>query len=108
MNIVDLRPVGDKELMVTWDDGHRSLYSNMLLRFLCPCAGCVDENTGERTIRKENIADTIQPSDFAPVGRYAVKFRWNDGHQTGIYAFDYLRKICPCENCSSKILKEIS
>ncbi len=108
MKLTDIRPVGETEILLSWEDGHRSLYPYRLLRFLCPCAGCVDEHTGQRTIRKETIAETIRISDFAPVGLYGIKFRWNDGHQTGIYSFDYLRKICPCETCSSAILKEIS
>ena len=28
-----------------------------------------------------------------------VEIDWNDGHNTGIYSFDYLRKVCPCEAC---------
>ena len=108
MNLSDIRPVGTRELLLTWDDGHRSLYGFSYLRFLCPCAGCLDEHTGQRTIRKENIPDNIHAAEFTPVGRYAIRFRWNDGHQTGLYSFEYLRKICPCLECSSKILKEIS
>jgi DUF971 family protein len=28
------------------------------------------------------------------VGRYALNFRWSDGHETGIYSFQYLRDLC--------------
>lgn len=102
MNISDIRPVGDQELLLTWEDGHRSLYSFFYLRFLCPCAGCVDEHTGRQTLQKEMISENIRTVDFTPVGLYAVKFRWNDGHQTGIYSFEYLRRICPCEICTAQ------
>lgn len=102
MTITDMRAVGADELMLTWDDGHRSLYTVADLRYLCPCASCVDEHTGIRTIKKENIPSNINVSEFAPVGRYAVRFRWSDGHQTGIYSFDYLRKICPCGGCAAR------
>ncbi|HEY1266366.1 MAG TPA: gamma-butyrobetaine hydroxylase-like domain-containing protein [Candidatus Binatia bacterium] len=34
-----------------------------------------------------------------PVGNYAIMFRWGDGHETGIYTFQYLRSLCPCEEC---------
>jgi len=34
-----------------------------------------------------------------PVGRYALQFKWNDGHSSGIYSFEHLRNICPCEQC---------
>jgi DUF971 family protein len=35
-----------------------------------------------------------------PVGRYAVQFTFSDGHATGIYSFEHLRKICPCSECA--------
>jgi DUF971 family protein len=34
-----------------------------------------------------------------PVGNYALQIRWNDGHAAGIYSYEYLRGICPCELC---------
>ena len=34
------------------------------------------------------------------VGNYALQIDFNDGHTTGIYSFDYLRTICPCEDCA--------
>jgi len=34
------------------------------------------------------------------VGSYAIRIYWNDGHNTGIYSFDHLRKICPCAKCA--------
>jgi DUF971 family protein len=36
------------------------------------------------------------------VGSYAIRIEWNDGHNTGIYSFDHLRGICPCEECRRK------
>ena len=35
-----------------------------------------------------------------PVGNYALRIDFNDGHSTGIYSFDYLRTICRCEACA--------
>ncbi len=102
IELADMRPVGEKELLLTWGDGHRALYSFSYLRFMCPCAGCVDEHTGVRTIKVENVPDSIKAAEFKPVGLYALQFRWSDGHQTGLYSFDYLRKICPCGQCGGK------
>jgi DUF971 family protein len=28
------------------------------------------------------------------VGKYAVRFKWNDGHEAGLYSWDYLRNVC--------------
>ena len=98
----DVREVGEDEILITWDDGHRSLYSYEYLRLNCPCAACRDEWTGRRRITLDKIQKGIKPSSMAPVGRYALKFNWSDGHDTGIYGFDFLRGICPCDACQEK------
>ena len=83
------------DIKVKWQDGHESVYPAKFLRLHCPCAGCVDEVTGQRR------PSAIVPSDVKPlgiqlVGRYAISIQWSDGHSTGIYAFEKLRKMCPC------------
>jgi DUF971 family protein len=100
MQPVDIRMVEDKEVLITWDDNHRSLYRFDFLRLSCPCAGCTDEWSGKRLISPDKIAKDIKIQEYSPVGRYAYRFRWSDGHQTGIYSFDFLRKLCPCGVCS--------
>ena len=99
MQPLDVRPVGETEILITWEDAHRSLYRYEYLRFNCPCAGCCDEWSGKRLIALNKIPKDIRVLETAPVGRYALQFRWSDGHATGIYSFDFLRMICPCENC---------
>ena len=99
MKPLDIRPVAEAELLVTWEDGHRSLYAYDYLRLNCPCARCVEEWTGRRLIGLDKIAKGIHPLTTEPVGNYALRFDWSDGHQTGIYGFDFLRKICPCLDC---------
>jgi len=42
-----------------------------------------------------------RPDSVTPVGRYALSFHWNDGHQTGIYSWDYLRRHCGCAECKA-------
>ena len=64
------------------------------LRRECPCAQCVNEWSGERTLKPESIADDIEIADLTTIGRYALNFRWSDGHETGIYSFQYLRDLC--------------
>jgi DUF971 family protein len=80
-------------LAVAWSDGHRSLYPLKLLRERCPCAGCVDEWTGKRTVDPAAIPADIRPLEMKPVGRYAVQIGWSDGHSTGIYSWDLLLRI---------------
>ena len=91
---------------ITWSDGHASRYEFAYLREHCPCAVCNDER-----VRKEGLAGasaaTVLPM-FKPkvtaksakaVGNYAIHIEFSDGHSTGIYSFDHLREICPCEEC---------
>jgi DUF971 family protein len=82
------------ELRITWADEKVCNYSAARLRRACPCAQCVNEWTGQRTLKPEVISDELEISDLNIVGRYALNFRWRDGHETGIYSFQYLRDLC--------------
>ncbi len=57
-------------------------------------------------IRQGSIPATLERVDVGPVGNYALSFTWNDGHSTGIYTFDFLRRICPCSQCLPEGLPE--
>lgn len=89
-------------LRIRWKDGHESEYAPRALRIACPCAGCVDEMTGKRILEPASVPAHIHPLAIEYVGRYALLFRWSDGHSTGIYPFDFLRRLCPCEACSDE------
>lgn len=78
---------------VIWNDNKQSLVSFQELRYLCPCAHCVDEGTGDRIIKKEQVAENVQPTKVQTVGNYAISVHWSDGHHTGIYSYDNLRKL---------------
>jgi DUF971 family protein len=88
----------DASLRVTWGDGRQCLYGAATLRRLCPCAQCVNEFTGERVLRAETVPEDLTVADVNLVGRYALNFRWSDGHETGIYSFRYLREICESQS----------
>jgi ATP-binding protein involved in chromosome partitioning len=83
------------EVVVRWSDGHVSPFPARKLRAACPCAGCVDEVTGERRVGVADVAADVRATELRPVGRYAFQILWSDGHQTGIYSFDYLRGLDP-------------
>ena len=80
---------------VTWDDGHVGEYNEIYLRGYCPCALCQGHGPQRRFI------DTPDAKlvEIRGVGNYAIEMFWRDGHSTGIYTFDYLRALCPCDNC---------
>lgn len=84
----------DATLCINWADGRACRYEAPRLRRLCPCAQCVNEFTGERVLRAETVPEDLCIEDVDIVGRYALTFRWSDGHDTGIYSFRYLREIC--------------
>jgi DUF971 family protein len=90
-------------LTVVWDDGHRSLYTAEQLRWSCPCATCAGEwgRAGVLEGLERLPAEELQLSGMRAVGTYAVAPEWASGHQTGIYSFEYLRSLCPCEECSA-------
>jgi DUF971 family protein len=85
---------GDAGLRITWADGKACLYDAPSLRRACPCAQCVNEWSGQRMLKPEDVSDDLKIGDISIVGRYALNFRWSDGHETGIYSFRYLRDFC--------------
>jgi DUF971 family protein len=91
------------ELEVTWDDGHRSVYSMQLLRDQCPCAGCKGEVLFGVVYRPAALPvftpGMYELKSLVPVGQYGVQAAWQDHHETGIYSWEYLRALCPCEEC---------
>ncbi len=90
----DIGPTEDgTRLRIRWRDGAVAEYEPWLLRTRCPCAGCVDEMTGLRKLRPESVPPEIYPVAIHYVGRYALRFDWSDGHGTGIYPFEYLRRL---------------
>ena len=91
----------EHDLKVTWQDGHASIYPARALRLSCPCAACVDEVTGQVRVIATAIAQNVRPLKVELVGRYALAIHWSDGHNTGIYAFEKLRALCPCCGAAS-------
>ena len=93
---IEIGRANQHDVRITWQDGHVSVYPARELRLACPCAGCVDEMTGQLRVLPTNVPQDAHPLKIDLVGRYAISIQWSDGHNTGIYAFDKLRKLCPC------------
>ena len=92
----DIQHIGG-ELAVKWDDGGESFISLEKLRRACPCAGCKGETDIMGNVYK-NPGQKLSPAAFQPVrfesvGGYAIQPVWADGHNTGIFSFDYLRRV---------------
>src|SRR5258708_32357757 len=90
----EIKQEGDNGLAIAWADERVCHSTAAALRRVCPCAQCVNEWTGQRTLRPDTISEELSIADLSVVGRYALNFRWSDGHETGIYSFKYLRELC--------------
>ena len=97
----------ERVLIITWRDGHRSVYLFDDLRRDCPCASCDDVRSKRLNASNLQVLSgpvlqpgEIQVTNYRPVGWYALSFTWNDGHDSGIYTYDSLRAKCPCEQCA--------
>jgi DUF971 family protein len=89
----------DREIVVTWAADHVSTYPARALRLACQCATCKDEFTGRGLLDPGTVPEDIRAETVSLVGSYAIKIRWSDGHDTGIYTYEYLMSLCSCERC---------
>ncbi|RMG51832.1 MAG: DUF971 domain-containing protein [Acidobacteria bacterium] len=105
---VSIKKRGDTALEITWGDGHVSTYPARYLRQHCPCASCIDEWTGEKRLAPDSVPVDLKMLSVELVGQYALNFTWSDGHGTGIYSFQTLRRLCPCDQCRGASMTERS
>jgi ATP-binding protein involved in chromosome partitioning len=90
---VAIAQAGPDRLRIEWQDGHESTYAVRDLRLGCRCARCIEELTGRPLLKPEDVPPDVRPVRITRVGRYAVQFAWSDGHDSGIYSFEYLREL---------------
>jgi DUF971 family protein len=95
MQPTDVQQIGE-ELAIKWEDGSENFISLENLRRACPCAGCKGEMDVMGNLYK-NPERPLTPTAFRlvrleRVGTYALQPVWEDGHATGIYSFEYLRR----------------
>ena len=85
------------ELRITWDDGHVSVLTIKLLRDECPCAGCKGEVLFGKVYKPAPLLvfqeGMYELTDLKTMGQYGVQAIWKDGHDTGIYSWEYLRAL---------------
>ena len=85
-------------LELTWEDGKVVRLPYRFMRSECPCASCRDEWTGERILDPASIRPDLKLEGMEPVGNYAVRLAWNDGHGSGLYTWEMLQRLtreCP-------------
>ncbi len=92
---VNIQLIGT-EIAIAWSDGAETYHQAENLRAASPSAS----NQGERDIFGQRYGGD-GPKNFAgvtvtgweKVGNYAIRFDFSDGHNTGLYSYDYLRTL---------------
>ena len=96
MKILDFQPIG-AELAIKWDDGTESFIPLETLRRCCPCAGCKGEvdimGNLYKNPEKPFTAGAFKLTRIERVGGYAIQPTWADGHSTGLFTFEYLKRV---------------
>jgi DUF971 family protein len=90
-----------KELAIRWNDGTESYLQLEFLRRACPCAACGGEPDVLGKISRPNVtyfSNSFDLKGFGLVGGYALQPQWADGHNTGIYSFQYLQRLAEQAN----------
>ncbi|RMH03856.1 MAG: DUF971 domain-containing protein [Planctomycetota bacterium] len=80
-------------LRLSWDDGLEARIGFRDLRLECPCAHCVSEVTGRRLLDPATVPEDLGLQDMKPVGNYAYRCLFSDGHDSGIYPLELLRAL---------------
>jgi DUF971 family protein len=85
------------ELAIKWDDGSETFLKLETMRRHCPCASCHGETDIMGNVykgaNKAYAANAFTLLRLNTVGGYAVNPVWADAHSTGIYSFEYLKRL---------------
>lgn len=87
----------DAHVVIAWPDGAVNHIPNKMLRLSCQCALCVHEFTGKPLLDPASVPDDIHAEHIEPLGHYAVSIAWSDGHTSGIYSWDHLRRVAAAQ-----------
>lgn len=93
-----LQRLEDGSIEILWNDGTRRVHSPRELRDACPCATCREKRDAAPPVALLPVLSPEETRPLAvtgmkPVGQYAYSIGFSDGHETGIYLFDYLRDL---------------
>lgn len=93
MNPLEITRANQWDVKVIWPDGVTHVLPAFDLRADCWCAMCINESTGQKTLRTESLPKDVHPLAIKPVGNYAIQIEWSDGHRTGLYTYQHLREL---------------
>ena len=97
-----IKIIDKDKLSLTWNDETSTIFSLKYLRDECPCAGCKGETILFKTFRPPKPTmlspEMYMVKSIEVVGDYAIQIGWTDGHNTGIYSWEYLKTLEAGEN----------
>ncbi len=94
----------DGYMLIKWNDGHAGRDTFLRMRWNCPCASCNGEMgvPGRLEFVKELKDDETVLENLEPIGYYALRPTWKDGHDSGLFTYELLRNLCECEICMNQ------
>lgn len=103
-------PQGARVLELVWDDGASTLYRHVLLRGFCPCAHCQGHAGPISWVKAADTLsqEALELTSLGEVGQYAIGLSWGDGHSTGIYSFNYLRRLALLHDQPPERIRQLS
>lgn len=81
-------------IVFTWSDGLEAELDPRTLRLSCTCARCISESTGQPLLDPATVPDDVRLTAIEPIGNYAYRCQFSDGHNTGLYTLELLRGLC--------------
>ncbi len=83
----------EQALELAWEGEPSTRVPYRHIRAECPCASCKDEWTGARILDPDSIRPDLKLEGMEAVGNYAVRLSWNDGHSSGLFTWEVLRRL---------------
>ncbi|MEM9645326.1 MAG: DUF971 domain-containing protein [Planctomycetota bacterium] len=103
---VGLHRAEDGAILITWEDGETTRWTASELRKACPCATCREKRRADSEqassspsskplglpVLRAEEARPLSVTGMSPVGTYAYNVAFSDGHNSGLFTFELLRK----------------
>lgn len=94
MQPAKIKIIENKYLWIKWSDDTESKISLQKMRKLCPCATCLAERDNQsKDFIPLLLGNQTTVSGIEAVGSYAIQINWQDGHNTGIYEYPFLKNL---------------
>ena len=99
MHPAKIKLVENKDLLIIWDNERQDILNLKMLREFCPCAICLAERDNQSKMYIPIFAENqVTVRSINQVGKYAIQITWNDGHNTGIYEYTFLKNLSKNNN----------